>query len=43
MANNIDGEKWNCYLIDINPAGWYYDDNKGEKIPVDKNDFFDNY
>ncbi len=39
MKNNIDSGKWDCYLIDINPEGWYYDDGAGNKIPVDKNDF----
>jgi D-alanine-D-alanine ligase len=38
IQKNIDGEKWDCYLIDINPDGWYYLD-KSNKTPVDKNDF----
>ncbi|MFT3911005.1 MAG: D-alanine--D-alanine ligase [Ferruginibacter sp.] len=36
---NIDPAKWNCYVIDINPAGWYHLPEAGEKTLVDKNDF----
>ena len=39
IEKNLDTEKWDCYKIDINPAGWYYMAAGGEKIPVDKNDF----
>ena len=39
INNNIDPEKWNCYTIDINPAGWIYTTPSGEKVQVDKNDF----
>ncbi len=39
IQKNIDTGKWDCYLIDINPQGWYYKDNANNKIPVDKNDF----
>lgn len=39
ISNNIDPEKWICYTIDINPAGWFYTTPSGEKISVDKNDF----
>ncbi len=39
ILNNIDGEKWDCYLIDITLNGWYYTDAKGQKVSVDKNDF----
>lgn len=39
IQKNIDREKWDCYLIDINPEGWYLLDEKDNKIPVDKNDF----
>ena len=39
IANHIDAEKWNCYLIDIHPSGWFYLTDQGEKITVDKNDF----
>ncbi|MFN0081082.1 MAG: D-alanine--D-alanine ligase [Ferruginibacter sp.] len=39
MQNNIDAVKWDCYLIDIHPDGWFYISPAGEKIFVDKNDF----
>ena len=39
IKNNIDTEKWNCYLVDINKTGWFYMGDKGERIVVDKNDF----
>ncbi len=39
IKNNIDPEKWICYIIDINPDGWFYDLPGGEKQMVDKNDF----
>ena len=39
IKNNIDPQKWICYTVDINPAGWFYTTPGGEKISVDKNDF----
>ena len=39
IFENIDTEKWNCYLIDINPQGWFYINEQKEKSTVDKNDF----
>ncbi len=39
IKNNIDTDKWDCYLIDIHPDGWFYISKTGEKIIVDKNDF----
>jgi D-alanine-D-alanine ligase len=39
ISNNIDETKWDCYLIDIHPDGWFYTATSGEKILVDKNDF----
>ncbi|MBS1743780.1 MAG: D-alanine--D-alanine ligase [Bacteroidetes bacterium] len=39
MKQHTDAEKWNCYLIDINPSGWFHPADNGDKIPVDKNDF----
>ena len=39
IQNNIDATKWDCYLIDIKPDGWFFQTKTGEKIPVDKNDF----
>lgn len=39
IYKHIDETKWNCYLIDIHPDGWFYRSETGEKISVDKNDF----
>jgi D-alanine-D-alanine ligase len=39
IEKNLDTEKWEPYMIDINPAGWNYLAPGGEKFPVDKNDF----
>lgn len=39
IKKNIDKNKWNSFLIDIHPSGWFYLAENGEKIYVDKNDF----
>ena len=39
IQNNLDPEKWICYLIDITKSGWFYSNPNGEKVNVDKNDF----
>ena len=39
IQNNLDPEKWICYLIDITKSGWFYSNPNGDKISVDKNDF----
>src|SRR5438552_3036586 len=39
VNNNVDRNKFDVYLIDITPEGWLYEDEKGEKISIDKNDF----
>ena len=39
IKNNLDTQKWDAYLIDIHPDGWFYKTEAGEKINVDKNDF----
>jgi D-alanine-D-alanine ligase len=39
ISANIDIDKWNIYLIDIHPSGWFHPTASGEKIIVDKNDF----
>ncbi len=39
IQNNLDTDKWDCYLIDIHPDGWFYMAANGEKIQVNKNDF----
>lgn len=38
MLRNLDTERWNPYLIDIHPDGWFYI-SQDQRIPVDKNDF----
>ena len=43
IQNNMDPEKWICYLIDISTTGWFYTQSNGEKVVVDKNDFSINY
>ncbi|HSN62452.1 MAG TPA: D-alanine--D-alanine ligase [Ferruginibacter sp.] len=39
ISKNIDTDKWNYYLVDIHPSGWFHPTASGEKITVDKNDF----
>lgn len=39
IRKNIDPDKWNCYLVDIHPDGWFYVDEQGQRSTVDKNDF----
>ena len=39
IENNIDAEKWICYVIDIRPEGWFYKEDDESQVPVDKNDF----
>jgi D-alanine-D-alanine ligase len=39
MQQNMDSARWNCFLIDINPQGWFYTAADGAQIGVDKNDF----
>jgi D-alanine-D-alanine ligase len=39
IQNNMDPEKWNCYLIDITNSGWFYTQPNGDKVAIDKNDF----
>ena len=39
IFDNIDKNKWNCFLIDITTEGWFYTNLKHEKTSVDKNDF----
>ena len=36
---NIDAQKWDCYVVDIHPSGWFYKTGTGDKVMVDKNDF----
>lgn len=39
VSNNVDREKFDVYLIDINPNGWTYEDENGNKSAVDRSDF----
>lgn len=39
INNNLDRERFNVYIIDINPGGWFHELTDGRKIAVDKNDF----
>ncbi|HVG16421.1 MAG TPA: D-alanine--D-alanine ligase [Chitinophagaceae bacterium] len=39
INNNLDRELFDVYQIDVNPSGWFYESNKGEKLEVDKNNF----
>jgi D-alanine-D-alanine ligase len=39
VARTIDTEKYDIYKILIYPGDWYHETSKGDKIPVDLNDF----
>jgi len=39
VGNNLDREKFEVYKIDINPAGWMYEAEDGQRTPVNKDDF----
>jgi len=39
IEKNLDSSRYNIYKIIITKDGWWYETNKGERIPVDKNDF----
>lgn len=39
IDNNLDRDRFNVYLIDVNPQGWWYKLADGSPVPVDKNDF----
>jgi D-alanine-D-alanine ligase len=38
IYNHLDKELFDVYTIDVNPSGWFHENN-GEKVAVDKNDF----
>src|SRR3954464_6599345 len=38
IENNLDGDKYNIFKIDITPEGWWYEENE-TKTAVDRNDF----
>ena len=39
VGNNLDRTKYDVYKIDINPNGWWYENELGEKSLVNKDDF----
>ena len=39
IQKNLDSEKFNTYKIIVTKDGWHYENDKGAKTEVDKNDF----
>lgn len=39
VGNHVDREKFAVYRIDINPDGWWYEPENGEKSKVNREDF----
>jgi D-alanine-D-alanine ligase len=39
IFDNLDKEKFEVYTIDINPKGWAWLKDDGEKVPVDRGNF----
>lgn len=39
IYNNLDKEKFDVYKIDVNPDGWFYEDENGVKTDVERKDF----
>lgn len=39
VGNNLDREKFEVYKIDINPSGWFYEAENGQRSVVNKEDF----
>jgi len=39
VSNNVDSEKFDSYIIDINTNDWHYKNENGEKLFIDKNNF----
>lgn len=39
ISNNLDRDRYDVYKIDVNPHGWFYEDESDERIPVSKEDF----
>lgn len=39
VSDNVDREKFDVYTIDINPNGWTYEDENGNKSVLDRSDF----
>jgi D-alanine-D-alanine ligase len=39
IYNHLNKEKYDVYKIDVNPQGWFYEDDRGVKTKVNKDDF----
>ena len=39
VANNLDKDKYDVYKIDINPTGWWYENEQGDQFPVNRDQF----
>ena len=39
VNNNVDRNLYDVYIIDITSEEWFYKNDEGKHIPVDKNDF----
>ncbi|MFL5788942.1 MAG: D-alanine--D-alanine ligase [Flavisolibacter sp.] len=39
IYNHLDKNRYEIYKIDINSKGWYFEDEKGNRSEVNKNDF----
>jgi len=39
VLNAVDKNKYEVYLIDVHPTGWWYENQAGEEVAVEKSDF----
>ena len=39
IYNHLDKNKFDVYLVDVTPDGWFYKTDDDVRISVDKNDF----
>ena len=39
IYNHLDKDRYDVYIIDVTPEGWFWKDENGAKLRVDKNDF----
>lgn len=39
IYKHLDKDRYEVYRIDVNPEGWFYEDEAGNRSEVDKNDF----
>ena len=39
IYNHLNKDKYDVYKIDVNPQGWFYEDDRGVKTKVNKDDF----